>query len=77
MLDRCNVSESNMVAAYVAVRPCALLVYFVDADRRVTRTRHFDLARIAQCSAASGSHVTTLAWLYREPLNDVIQVRFN
>ncbi|KAI0239975.1 hypothetical protein LSAT2_009315 [Lamellibrachia satsuma] len=74
VLDRCNVTESNMADAYVAVRACALLVYFVDADRRVTHTRHFDLARIAECSVASGSHVTTLAWLYREPLNDAFQV---
>ena len=63
-----------MADAYVAVRACALLVYFVDADRRVTHTRHFDLARIAECSVASGSHVTTLAWLYREPLNGAFQV---
>lgn len=59
---------------YLDVKPLGLIMYFVDEDSRITRTKLFDLARISYCSGDHAQDSRVFAWIYRQETENGFQL---
>ncbi|ELU11471.1 hypothetical protein CAPTEDRAFT_193877 [Capitella teleta] len=67
ILDACNIREKNMRGAFISFRPQHMLLHIVDSVDHVIKTRYFDLARIAVCSAGLyGGSPCIFTWNYQQ-----------